>query len=182
MIRARETGEGCFLEIAQSRRGGVDGLVPQRDLEGLRASRGRGHRQQGRQLRAPCAGHRRHARRRPLPDLRVRRRRTSCSWPRSRSSGRTSARASAAWTCSSAGPARSSPTTPRATSSCARELRRDLPDEDDRASGSSGPASINTTIAPVNTPRDARRRPAVPGPPRLHAPRDASAPRCCRTR
>ena len=55
VIRARETGEGCFLEIAQSRRRGGHGLVPQRDLEGLRASRGRGHRQQGRQLRAPCA-------------------------------------------------------------------------------------------------------------------------------
>ena len=52
------------------RRRGRDGLAAQRDVQGLRAARVRGHRQQVRQLRAPGAGHRRHARRRPLPVLR----------------------------------------------------------------------------------------------------------------
>ena len=45
-------------------------LVPHRDLEGLRPPRGRGLRQRDRRRRAPGARHRRHAGRRPLPDLR----------------------------------------------------------------------------------------------------------------
>ncbi len=49
-------------------------LVPQRDLPRLRAPRVRGHRQQVRRLRAPRAGDRGHARRGPLPGLRVLRR------------------------------------------------------------------------------------------------------------
>ena len=47
------------------------GLVPQRVVEGLRAAPERGDRQQVRQLRASRPRDRRHAPRRPLPDLRV---------------------------------------------------------------------------------------------------------------
>ena len=66
--------------------------------------------------RAP--GHRRHAARACATSSTRRPTATSCSWRRSRSSGRTSARASAAPTCSSGGPARSTPTTRAATPSC----------------------------------------------------------------
>ena len=99
------------------------GLAPQRDLEGLRAPRGRGHRQQGRRLRAPGPGHRGHEGGRPLPDLRERPTATCCSWRRSRRSGRTSARASAGRSCSRSGRGRSTPTTPGATASCSASCR-----------------------------------------------------------
>ena len=147
-------------------------LVPHRDVEGLRAARGRGHRQQGRRLRAPGARHRRHARGRPLPDLRDRRRRTCCSWRPSRRSGRTSARASAASTCSSGGRARSTPTTPAGNRELRAELAGHLPARRRRRSGSSFGDEVNTPIAPVNTPETHRRRPAVPGPAALDSCRE----------
>ncbi len=70
ITRARATGEPLPARDRPVRRGRGHGLAPQRDLEGLRAARDRGHRQQGRRLRAPGARHRRHARRRALPVLR----------------------------------------------------------------------------------------------------------------
>ena len=117
-----ETGEGCAMEIAQSD-AAIHGLVSDRDVEGLRAPRGRGHRQPVRRLRAPSAGPGRHARGRPLPDLRVGGRPRAVRHP-SRRSGRTSPRASDGSSCSNAGPARSTPTTPGATSSSRQSLRR----------------------------------------------------------
>ena len=63
-------GQGLVPRDRPIRRGSGHGLVPQRELAGLRATRVRGHRQQGGRLRAPGAGHRRDARRGPLPGLR----------------------------------------------------------------------------------------------------------------
>ena len=71
IIGARATGEGCHLEIAQSDAAGGHGLV-------LAARRWKAYERPedevtgntSRQLRAPRARHRRHARRRPLPVLR----------------------------------------------------------------------------------------------------------------
>ena len=180
IIQARATGERLPARDRPVRRRRRHGLAAQRDVEGLRATRGRGHRQQGRRLRAPGARHRRHAGRRPLPVLRDAPTATCCSWRPSGSSGRTSARASAAPTSSRRTPARSTPTTPRGNT----ELRaRAAP----RSSAAARPAEwvefggrANTPIAPVNTPRDHRRRPAVPGPACRGSPRSASAPSSCR--
>ena len=128
------------------------GLAAQRDVEGLRAPRGRGHRQQGRRLRAPRARHRRHARRRALPDLRDRRTATCCSWRRSRSSGRTSARRRPRR------PVRAHPGSQyadhaRGNRELRAELRDDLPQPARRAEWIAFGDERNTPIAPVNTPK-----------------------------
>ena len=63
-----------------------------------------------------------------------------CSWRRSRRSGRTSAKASTAWTCSRSGRARRSPTTRSATSSSRRSCVTSSARRP-RRSGSSSPTS-----------------------------------------
>ncbi len=70
VMRARATGRGLPPRDRPVRRCGRRRLAAQRDLEGLRASRERGHRQQGRRLRAPCPGDRGHEGGGPLPGLR----------------------------------------------------------------------------------------------------------------
>ena len=70
VIRARATGEGAYIDLAQSDAAAAMDWYRSETLAGLRAARVRGHRQQGRRLRAPGAGHRRHGRGRPLPGLR----------------------------------------------------------------------------------------------------------------
>ena len=73
VLRARESGEGCQLEIAQSdAAAAIDWL--RSETWGVRAARVGGHRQRSRQLRTARAGHRRHGSRRALPVLRDERR------------------------------------------------------------------------------------------------------------
>ena len=122
IIRARATGEGVQHRDRAVRRRRRDGLAAQRDVEGLRAPGVRGHRQQVRRLRAPRARHRRHAGRRALPVLRDGRR------PRpvhgvGAEFWENFCAASTGWTCSSGGPARSTPTTRAATRELQAELR-----------------------------------------------------------
>ena len=112
-------GRGLSARDRAVRRGRRDRLVAQRDVARVRTAGVGGHRQRGRQLRAARARHRRHGSRRALPVLRDDATATSCSWRPSASSGRTSARASAGPSCSSAGPVRSTATTRAATPSCA---------------------------------------------------------------
>ena len=89
---------------------------------------------------------------RALPDTTSRPTATSCSWRRSRPSGRTSARASAAWTCSRSGRARPSPTTRSATRSC-RPILRDIFRTKTTQEWIEFADEHNTTIAPANTRR-----------------------------
>ena len=118
VIRARATGEGSYIDLAQSDAAAAMDWYRSRDLAGLRAARVRGDRQQGRQLRAPRAGHGRHGRGRALPGLRDRRRAprplhgVGAGVLEELLRGRRPRR-----TSSSAGPAPSTPTTPGATAS-----------------------------------------------------------------
>ena len=94
-------------------------------------------------------------RRRALPVLRRPPTATCCSWRRSASSGRTSAKASAGPTCSSAGPGsqyadHARGNTRAARRSCATSSRRRR-----RPSGSSSATKHNTPIAPVEHAEDA---------------------------
>ena len=93
-------------------------LVPHRDLEGLLPPRGRGVRQQDRQLRAPGPRHRRHAGGRPLPDLRHLRRPRPVHGQRAGVLEELRRRASAGPTSSRSGPAASTAITPATTKSC----------------------------------------------------------------
>ena len=70
VLRARETGEGCQIEIAQSDAAAAIDWLRSETWHGVRTTRVGGHRQRGRRLRAPSAGHRRHGSRRALPVLR----------------------------------------------------------------------------------------------------------------
>ena len=74
VLRARETGEGCQLEIAQSDAAAAIDWLRSETWHGVRTPAVGGHRQRGRQLRAARAGHRRHGSGRPLPVLRDHRR------------------------------------------------------------------------------------------------------------
>ena len=152
VVRARETGQGSLPGDRPVRCCGLDGLVPQRDLEGLRAARVRGDRQQGRQLRASRPRHRGHARRCALPDLRLAPTVTCCSWPPSRSSGRTSATVSVVPTCSRSGRGPSSAITRRATPRCATSWCKIFRTKT-TAEWVAWSGEHNTTIAPVNTPK-----------------------------
>ena len=121
--RARETGEGCQLEIAQSdAAAAIDWSAARRGRRTSGPSREvTGNASDNYERRAPgTAGMRE---RRALPVLRDDRRPRAVHGVASRSSGRTSARASAGPTCSSSGPARSTATTPAATASCRPSLR-----------------------------------------------------------
>ena len=91
VIRARETGEGCQLEIAQSDAAAAMDWLRSETWQGVRAPGVRGHRQRGRRLRAARAGHRGHGRRRALPVLRDEGRPRAVHGVASASSGRTSA-------------------------------------------------------------------------------------------
>ena len=100
--------------------------------------------------RAP--GTRRHAGRRPLPDVRVGRRARAVHGVASRRSGRTSAKASGAWTCSSGG--RASKYADHARNN--RELQHELRDIFKTKTAAEWIAfgnEVNTPIAPVNTPQ-----------------------------
>ena len=152
VLRARATGEGSYIDIAQSdAAAAMDWLRsetwrayerPESEVTGNKAD--------GYERRAPGTAGMVEASairstRRPTSA-------TSSSWRRSRPSGRTSARASDAWISSSAGRARSTPTTPAATASsrasCATSSTPRRPQEWLDFGG-----RVNTPIAPVNTPK-----------------------------
>ena len=97
-------------------------LVPDRDLAGLRAPRGRGHRQRVRRLRAPGARHRRHAGGRALPDLRVGRRPRALHGLRAGVLEELLRGHRPSRPVRALARARSTPTTPGATSSCRPSL------------------------------------------------------------
>ncbi len=178
--RPAPPGEGCRLEIAQSDAAAAFDWLPHRDLEGLRAAAVRGHRQRVRRLRAPRARHGRHARRRALPDLRDRpTTATCCSWPPSRSSGRTSARASAGPSCSSSGPASKYADHARGNRELQAELRDIFHTQDGRRVARLRRRGQHADRPGQHARQTIARRPAVPGPPAVDRPRRARAPTSC---
>ena len=70
-LRARETGEGCQLEIAQSDAAAAMDWLRSETWKAYERPGVGGHRERSRQLRAPRTRHRGHGGRRPLPVLRV---------------------------------------------------------------------------------------------------------------
>ena len=124
VLRARETGEGCQLEIAQSdAAAAIDWLRsetwkayerPESEVTGNAAD--------DYERRAP--GHRRHGVGSALPVLRDHRRLHPLHGVGARVLEELLRRASAVPTCSSAGPARNTATTRAATPSCARSCAR----------------------------------------------------------
>jgi len=68
VIRARETGGGCRIEVAQAD-ARLPGLVQDRDTPGLPPTGRRGHGQPVRRLRAACPRPGRHVGGGPIPDL-----------------------------------------------------------------------------------------------------------------
>ena len=159
VIRARATGESSYIDLAQSDAAAAMDWYRSRDLALLRAARVRGHREQGRQLRAPGAGHGGDGRGRALPGLRGRRRRARPlhgiraglleELLRSRST---------VWTSSSAGRARSTPTTPGAI------------------------ASSSASCATSSPPRRHRNGSTSAGESTRRSPRSTRPRRCSRTR
>ena len=165
LVRARTTGERRV-------HGDRPVATPRRTSTGTASRRGRATTSDP-TTRSPAtrsddyerraAGPRRHVGGRALPVLRVVRRPRAVHGVASRCSGRTSARASAGWTCSSGGRARSTPTTPAATASSRPTCAT-----------SSGPARRGEWLdvrrraqhhdRPGEHAADRRRRPAVPGP------------------
>ena len=74
ILRARTTGHGCQMEIAQSDAAAYMDWYRIETWKSYERPAGRGHRQRHRQLRAARARYRGHAGRRPVHDLRVVRR------------------------------------------------------------------------------------------------------------
>ncbi len=153
-----------IIQRSRHRRGlpARDRAVRRRRRDGLAALARRGRPTSGPRTRSPATRPTTTSAAHPAPPACAtacatsstrRRTATSCSRRPSASSGRTSAGASTAPTCSSATPARSTPTTPSATSSCARELQRHLPVAHDAPSGSQLGERVNTPIVNVNTPK-----------------------------
>ena len=91
-----------------------------------------------------------------------------CSWRLSRPSGATSARAWAAWTCSSAGPGPPTPTTARGNTELQRELTAIFATKT-CAEWLDFSNEVNTADRAVQHPGRHRRRPPVPGPHRVPA-------------
>jgi crotonobetainyl-CoA:carnitine CoA-transferase CaiB-like acyl-CoA transferase len=116
IIRARETGEGCFLEIGQSDAAAyMDWYRSETWIAYERPeSEVTGNKADGYERRAPGTAGMKEGVRYQIYESRTG---TCCSWRASRPSGRTSAPPSVAWSSSSAGRARSTPTTPAATAS-----------------------------------------------------------------
>ena len=152
VLRARETGEGCQLEIAQSDAAAAIDWLRSETWQGVRAARVGGHGQRRRQLRAPRAGHRRHGVGRALPVLRDHRRLHPLHGLGARVLEELLRRRRPRPTCSSAGPARSTATTRAATPSCARSCARSSR-RARRPNGSRSGMEHNTPIAPSNTPK-----------------------------
>ena len=163
VIRARDTGEGCRLEIAQSDAAAAMDWLRSETWKAYERpeSEVTGNESDGFKRRAPgTAGMR--------DGVRYQFYETSDGHilfqaSASASSGRTSAAASAATTCSRSARARSTPTTRSATSSCARSSRtsscRRTSAEWVELGGRGEHADRQREHA-----EDAGRRPAVPGP------------------
>ena len=185
VIRARATGEGSYIDIAQSdAAAAMDWLRsetwrayerPESEVTGNKATA------TSAVLRAPQAWWRASA-------TRSTRRPTSamcCSWRRNRPSGGASARAWSEWTSSSVGPAPSTPTTRRQPRAPARAAGH-LPHEDGGGMARVRRSHQHTDRAGQH-PQDAARGPpirrSVPPPPRSgHGSRPALHPAALRRR
>ena len=181
VLRARETGEGCQLEIAQSdAAAAIDWLRsetwrayerPESEVTGNEAD--------NYERRAPgTAGMEAGVR---YQFYAIEPTATCCSWRASASSGRTSATASAAPTCSRAGPARSTATTRAATPSCARSCATIFATKTTKEWLAFG-LEHNTPIAPSNTPKTLLDDPQFQDRMPLLPDGRRSAPTCCRRR
>ena len=163
VLRARETGEGCQLEIAQSDAAAAIDWLRSETWKAYERPRVGGHRQRGRQLRAPRAGHRRHG-----AGVRYQFYATTDGYILFMASerefwknfcegvGRRRA-------VRDAGPARSTATTPVATPSCRAICATIFATKTTRPSGSSS-ASSTTRRSRRQHAEDDRGRPAVPRP------------------
>ena len=175
VIRARATGEGCRIEIAQSDAAAAMDWYRSETWKAYERPGVGGDRQRVRRLRAPRARAPRACAKACATRSTSRRTATCCSWRRSRSSGRTSARASTAWTCSSGGRARGSPTTRRGNRELQAELR-DIFAHADLGRVDRLRRRAQHADRPGEHAEDPGRRPAVPAPAAVASRARRSAP------
>ena len=178
ITRARATGEGCRLEIAQSDAAAAMDWLRSETWKAYERpeSEVTGNKADGYERRAP--GHRRHARRRALPVLRDRRR------PRPVHGVRAGVLEELLQGHRPARPVRAAPRLavrrprPRATPSCARSWPTIFRTPHDGRVGRVRRRGQHADRAGEHA-EDARRRPAVPGPPAVDPAGRGSAPTRC---
>ena len=160
MIRARETGEGAELELAQSDCAAAFDWYRSETYRAYERpeSEVTGNPSDNYERRAPgTAGMKR---RRALPDLREQRRTRAVHGERAGVLEELLRGRRPAWTCSRRWPGSTYADHARGNRELQAELRDHLRDED--LGGVDGlRRRVNTPIAPVNTPKTLRRRPAV---------------------
>ena len=164
VIRARATGEGSYIDIAQSDAAAAMDWYRTETLAGLRAPRVRGDGQQGRQLRAPGAGHGGHGRGRALPGLRDRRRAHVLFMASEQAFWKNFCEAVDRMDLFERWPGSKYADHARGNRELQRELRDIFATKTAQEWLEFG-GRVNTPIAPVNTPQDAARRSPVRRPP-----------------